>query len=151
MPLTPVEIQHVHLRRGVLGYSRSSVDGLLDEVRKSFEEVWRERADLADRVEQLEADLVRYRDLEGLLRGTLLSAERAAAELREQARREADLIVSEAHGEARSITREAAARREALVSEARRARSLLRAALASIDAVEPGEPSQPAPAEADAA
>ena len=151
MPLTPVEIRHIKLGRSLLGYERDTTDAALEEIVLSFEDVWRERADLADKVEQLEADLVRYRDLEGLLRGTLLSAERAAAELREQARREADLIVSEAHGEARSITREAAARREALVSEARRARSLLRAALASIDAVEPGEPSQPAPAEADAA
>jgi len=27
----------------------------------SFEDVWRERADLHDKVEQLEADLVRYK------------------------------------------------------------------------------------------
>ncbi len=151
MALTPVEIQHVELRKGLFGYSRRSVDRLLEDVRTSFEDVWRERADLADRVEQLEAEIIRYRDLEGLLRGTLVSAERAASELKEQARREADLIVNEAHGEARSITREAAARREALVTEARRARALLRAALASIDAVEPAETAEAAPAEADAA
>ena len=150
MPLTPVEIQHVELRRGLFGYRRSAVDRLLDDARASFEEVWRERADLADRIEHLEADLERYRELESLLRGTLMSAERAAAELKQQAKREADLIVSEAHGEARSITRDAAAEREALVLEARRARSLLRSALASLEAVEPEPPvvgSEP-PAEA---
>ena len=48
----------------------------------SFEDVWRERADLADKVEQLEDDLVRYRELEGLLRTTLVSAEKAAVSSR---------------------------------------------------------------------
>jgi cell division initiation protein len=135
MPLTPVEIRHVSLRRGVFGYSRASVDGLVDEVVSSFEEVWRERADLADRVEQLESELGRYRDLEGLLRATLVTAERAAAELREQAQREADLIVNEAHAARRSITREAAAERERLTAEARRVRALLRSALAAVEEV----------------
>ena len=61
--------------------SRGATDRLLEEIAASFEDVWRERADLADKVEQLEADLVRYRELEALLRTTLVSAERASAEL----------------------------------------------------------------------
>ena len=84
MALTPVEIRHIHLRRGCRGYRRESVDRLLEDVAASFEDVWRDRADLADRVEQLEADLVRHKELEGLLRTTLVSAESAAQQLREQ-------------------------------------------------------------------
>ena len=43
MPLTPVEIRHVQLRRSFLrGYRRRGVDELLNEVADSFEEVWRE-------------------------------------------------------------------------------------------------------------
>ena len=137
MALTPVEIQHVDLKRGLFGYRPGPVDRLLEDVSSSFEDVWRERAELADRVEELEGDLARYRDLEGLLRGTLVSAERAATELKEAARREADLIVGEAHAEARSITRDAVAHREALLAEGRRLRALLRSALASVEAVEP--------------
>ena len=133
MPLTPVEIRHVKLRRGLLGYRRTPVDGLLEDVVSSFEEVWRERADLADRVEQLEAELGRYRDLEGLLRATLVTAERAATELREQAQREADLIVNEAHAAGRSITRQAADEREHLFADARRVRAILRSALAAVE------------------
>ena len=53
MALTPVEIRHVKLGRGLLGYRRSGVDRLLEDVVSSFEDVWRDRADLADRVEQL--------------------------------------------------------------------------------------------------
>ena len=133
MPLTPVEIRHVTFRRGLLGYRRSAVDTVLREIVDSFEAVWRERADFADKVENLETELTRFRELEALLRATLVSAERAAAELREQAQREADLIVHEAHTEARSITRAATAERERLLTEARRVRALLGSALASVE------------------
>jgi cell division initiation protein len=132
--LTPVEIRHIKLGRTLVGgYARSSVDELLDDVAQSFEDVWRDRADLADKVEHLEQELVRFRELEALLRTTLVSAERASHELKDQARREAELVVGEAHAEARSITMRARAEREHLTSEARRIRSLLRAALESID------------------
>src|SRR3989442_12232065 len=115
MTLTPVEIRHLKPARSIVGgYKRIAVDALMDEIVASFEDVWRERADLADKVEQLEADLVRYRELEGLLRATLVSAERPAAELKDQARREADLLVGEAHSEARGITRQAMADNERL-------------------------------------
>ena len=133
MAMTPVEIRHVQLGRGFRGYSRELVDRLLEDVADSFEDVWRERADLADRVEQLELDLVRHKELEGLLRTTLVSAESASQQLREQARKEAETIVGEAHAEARAIARRAAAEKERLDTELRRIKSLLRSALDSLD------------------
>ncbi len=147
MTLTPVEIRHLKPAKSIVGgYQRTVVDGLLEEIVASFEDVWRERADLADKVEQLESDLVRYRELESLLRTTLVSAEKAAVTLREQAGREADLIVEEARSEARSITRTARADHDRLLTEVRRMRSLLHSALALVDE-EPPEKS----AEAEAA
>jgi cell division initiation protein len=137
MGLTPVEVRHLRLGRSIFGYRRSTVDEALDEVVASFEDVWRERADLADKVEQLADDLVRYKELEGLLRTTLVSAEKASAEMREQARKEADLIVSEAHAEARAVVRRATADRERLAAEAERTRALLRAALNTLETEEP--------------
>src|SRR3972149_5588952 len=89
MALTPVEIRHVRLGRRPLGYDRRATDRLLHEIAESFEHVWRERADLHDHVERLEAELGRSRELEALLRNTLVSAERAPDEVRAQGRREA--------------------------------------------------------------
>jgi cell division initiation protein len=133
MALTPVEIRHLKPPKTFFrGYRRNPMDELLDEVALSFEDVWRERADLADKVEQLESDLVRYKELEALLRTTLVSAEKAAATMKEQAAKEADLIVEEARIEARSITRRARADHDRLLGEVRRMRSLLRAALATV-------------------
>jgi cell division initiation protein len=133
MALTPVEVRHVRFPRRLLGYRRASVEQVLLDVADSFEDVWRSRADLADRVEQLEGELVRYKELETLLRTTLVSAERSASDLREQAKREADLVVEEAHVEARSVLRGASDERERLAREARRVRSLLRSALDAVD------------------
>jgi cell division initiation protein len=135
MGLTPVEIHHVPLRRGVWGYRRDAVDRLLEEVADSYEEVWRGRAELTDKVESLEADLERHRELESLLRRTLVSAESAAQEQREAARREAERIVQEAHAEARRITFAATAERERLMGDVRRLRELLQTALAAADEV----------------
>ena len=139
MALTPVEIRHIKLGRSLAGYSRAAVDQLLEDVIDSFEQVWRERADLADKIERLDEDLVRYRELESLLRTTLVSAERASQELKEQARREAELVVTEAHAEARKITRDAVGDLERMRTEARRIRSLLGAALATLAEGEDGE------------
>lgn len=150
MALTPVEIRHMTPGTGLFGYKRAAMDRLLDEIAASFEDVWRERADLADKIEQLETDLVRYRELEALLRTTLVSAERASAEMKEHARREADLILGEAHAEARAVQRNARTENERLATESRKLRAQLRAALEAVEEVEDAWPAVQAP-EAEAA
>ncbi len=140
MALTPVEIRHLTPpRTSFRGYKVAPTDGLLEEIAASFEDVWRERADLADKVEQLETDLIRFRELETLLRTTLVSAEQASAQTRDQARREAGLILSEAHAEAREIQRRAVAENERLQHETRRLRVQLQEALSAFEEPEATE------------
>lgn len=124
MALTPVEIRHVNLRRRPLGYDRRATDDLLSEIVTSFEQVWRERADLRDEIEELEGELARQKEIEGALRNTLLSAERMADDVRTHARREADVIISEARAMARDIVSGAESERERINGEIRRLRTL---------------------------
>jgi cell division initiation protein len=134
MALTPVEIRHVQLRRTWFrGYRRGIVERLLTDIADSFEEVWRERADLADRLEELEAEASKHRELETLLRSTLVAAERAAQDMKEQARRESDLIVQEARAESRRVTRASSGEKERLEEDIRRIRAQLRSALESLE------------------
>jgi cell division initiation protein len=138
MALTPVEIRHMTPPRTTFrGYKTAPTDKLLEEIAASFEDVWRERADLADKVEQLETDLVRFRELENLLRTTLVSAEQASAQMRDQARRQAELILGEAHAEARAVQRRAIAENARLGKESRRLRAQLTEALAALDDEKP--------------
>jgi cell division initiation protein len=149
MALTPVEIRHLKPPRATWrGYRTTQTDRLLEEIAASFEDVWRERADLADKVEQLEADLVRFRELESLLRTTLVAAEQASAQMRDQARREAELILDQAHAEVREIQRRGIAENERLSHESRRLRAQLVEALAALGEPEPAvEEKQAPPAE----
>jgi cell division initiation protein len=124
MSLTPVEIRHVKLGRSLLGYDRKTIDSLLADIVSSFEQVWRERADLRDKMEELESELTRQKEIEDALRNTLLSAERMADDVRGQARREADVIVSEARSTARDIVSGAENERERIQTEIRRLRTL---------------------------
>ena len=139
MTYSPVELRHVSLKRRMLGYDRAAVDAMLEDVADSYEQVWRERVDLGDRIERLEAELERHKELEHLLRATLLSAEQAANAVKEKGRSEADALIEEARVEAREITRRARADRESLLLDARRIRLLLHAALDAIDEVREDE------------
>ena len=129
MSLTPVEVRHLALRRGLFGYRRSDVHREIEEVADSFEAVWRERAELNERVHILETEVARHVELETLLRSTLVSAERAAHDMKDQARREAEVTVAEASAEGRKLVRDAIAEKERLLAESRRVESILRAAL----------------------
>jgi cell division initiation protein len=134
MALTPVEIRHLRPPKTMFGaYRHDATERLLDEIVASFEDVWRERADLADKVEHLEADLVRFRELESLLRTTLVSAEQAAELVKDQARREAELILTEAQAEARELQRRAVVDNDRLVTATRRLRAQLTEAAAVLD------------------
>jgi cell division initiation protein len=124
MSLAPVEIRHVKLARRLVGYDTTAADRLLEQITVSFEEVWRERADLREEIERLEGELARFKDLESLLRNTLLSAERAADELRAQARKESELIIEEARLRSREITSGAEEERERMRTDVRRLREL---------------------------
>ena len=142
MRYTPVELRHVRLGRRLFGgLKKDEFERLMEDVADSFEEVWRERGELADKLEDLEKLLTDVKQRESLLASTLVSAERAAVEAKEAAKREAELILAEAHQEARSVTRAAQTERERLFAEARRVETLLRAALGMVEETKQGEPS----------
>ena len=134
MRYSPVELRHVKMRRSLFGgYKRGEADQILADVADSFEDVWRERGELGDRLEDTEKRLDELKQRETLLASTLVAAEKTAADAIEAAKREAEIIVAEAHHESRSITRAAQTERERLFSEARRVETLLRSALGIVE------------------
>ena len=150
MRYTPVELRHVKIGRSTFGgYRKLETEKLLEDIADSFEEVWRDRGELTDKLEDVEKVLAEVKQRESLLASTLVAAEKASTEIREAAKREAELIIAEAHQEARSVTRGAQGERERLFTEVRRVETLLRAALGMVEETRNELPASPAAAPAE--
>jgi cell division initiation protein len=145
MRYTPVELRHVKIGRATFGgYWKLETEKLIEDIADSFEEVWRDRGELTDKLEDVEKILAEVKQRESLLASTLVAAEKASTEIREAAKREAELIIAEAHQEARSVTRGAQSERERLFTEVRRVETLLRAALGMVEETRSELPASPA-------
>jgi cell division initiation protein len=145
MRYTPVELRHVKIGRATFGgYRKLETEKLIEDIADSFEEVWRDRGELTDKLEDVEKTLAEVKQRESLLASTLVAAERASTEIREAAKREAEVIIAEAHQEARSVTRGAQGERERLFTEVRRVETLLRAALGMVEESRGELPAAPA-------
>jgi cell division initiation protein len=144
MAINPVELKQRQIPRSFVGgYNREAVDRLLDEIVTSCELILAERTEMAERNEQLTADLSHSVELEGTLRSTLISAERAAQVHRERALQEADLILDEARTKARQLTRDSKDDQERLGVTAREMSVFLRAAISNLETA--GELAAPRP------
>ncbi len=144
MRYTPVELRHVKIGRSTFGgYRKLETEKLLEDIADSFEEVWRDRGELTDKLEDVEKVLAEVKQRESLLASTLVAAEKASTEIREAAKREAELIIAEAHQDARSVTRGAQSERERLFTEVRRVETLLRAALGMVEETRNELPASP--------
>ena len=118
--LTPLDVKKKKgdFRRAVRGYDTAAVDDFLDTVAARMEELVRENVVASARVDSMQESIGNYRERERAMNEALVSAQQLREEMREQAAREADLVLREARAEAERIVgdarRQAAAAAEAL-------------------------------------
>jgi cell division septum initiation protein DivIVA len=105
MALTPEEFRHhgLEARRG--RYAKAEVDYLLEEVFTRYDMLWREREHFRTRAEALETEIAGFRELEQALRDGILTGQRAAGEVVQDAERERDRILERARLEAEDLAR----------------------------------------------
>lgn len=105
MRVTPLDIiqKQFSTARGRGGYEPDEVREFLDLVRESLEEVLREQQRLREELARRDAEVAELRGGEGDLKSTLLLAKRMSEDLKDSARREADVLVGEARLEAERI------------------------------------------------
>ena len=103
MKLTPLDIRHKEFKRGMRGYVDGEVDEFLDEIADEFERLFKENIELSERGESLQEKIDQYRNLEATLQNTLVAAQRSAEELKANAQKEAQLMLSEAELKAREM------------------------------------------------
>lgn len=106
--LTPVDIRRYDFGRATIrGYDSAKVEAFRDQVAKELEDLIRSNLDLEAKVKSIHEQLRAFRERDKALNEALVSAQQLRTEIREQAEREGNLILREAHAEADRILDEA--------------------------------------------
>ena len=116
--ITPIFILNHSLKTAVRGYSKKETDDFLEEIIKSYEEVYRENRELKDKLSSLSDGIQYYKGMESTLQKALVLAEKTSSETQEAAKSKAEAMTSEAEAKAEALVKEAKARAEALEAEA---------------------------------
>jgi cell division initiation protein len=117
MFLSPSDIHQQKLKSRLGNYDREQVDELLENVVASYEQVWRERDKSRDRVAELERELRDYQELERPLRDSIVTAQRAAGEVKTEAAKQAEAVLRDAKQKAEQIVLRAERERDAIKAE----------------------------------
>jgi cell division initiation protein len=107
MKLTPIDIQQQQFRRQLFGSDRQEVHAFLDLVSQQMGELSRENNELRSDLHRLEREFEEHRTREATLRDAMVTAQRAIEDVREHARKEAQLVVTEAEVRAEKIVHNA--------------------------------------------
>jgi cell division initiation protein len=112
MPVTPLDVRQAKFATVMRGYDRQEVANFLAQAAEGYDQALRENERLRQEVARLEGSLSQFRDLEGSLKNTLLSAQKLADDLRENAAQEAARLVRDAEGRAEMVIQKAHSRLE---------------------------------------
>ena len=114
--LTPLDVRSQQFVRALRGYDRAQVDEFKLAVSEELDRLLRERAQNEERLRSAQEQLRAYRDRERAMNEALVAAQQLRVDSREQAEREAELVLREARTEAERIL-ERARQEEASVRE----------------------------------
>lgn len=112
MKVTPLDLRQQRFKTVMRGYDRGEVQAFLLEAADDYENALRENDRLRQDVAKLDAVLGEHRGQERNLRNTLLTAQKLSDEVKEQAQKEAGLILREAEGQRDLILQKAQGRLE---------------------------------------
>jgi len=96
MRLSPLDIQSQQFRVKLRGYETREVENFLEMVATEFEELIRENGKLKEKLARLTNQLDELRQREQTLKETMITAQKVTGDMKMAARKEAELIISEA-------------------------------------------------------
>jgi DivIVA domain-containing protein len=97
--LTSLDVRRYDFGRSLRGYNPEKVEHFRQQVAEEMERLARINADLDTKARSFHEQLRAFRERDKALNEALVSAQQLRAETREQADREAQLILKEAHAE----------------------------------------------------
>jgi len=96
MKITPIDISGHRFGRRMRGYDQEEVRSFLNLVSAEFERIVIDNNALKEDLAQIKAGIADYKERERILKETLLTAQKLAEDIKEEARKEAQLVVREA-------------------------------------------------------
>lgn len=108
MKITPLDIQQQQFKGKMFGgLDQDDVDAFLQSVAAEMENLVRENSELKEQAARQSREMLDIAEKERELREVMLSAQRITEDMKGNARKEADLIVSEAELKAEKIVADA--------------------------------------------
>ncbi len=136
MRITPLDIyQREFSRKNIGGLDENEVYGFLKKVGREYESLYAENKSLKDQAQRLTGQMEDYLELEKTLKQTLISAQKASGELKDNAEKEAELIIKEAELQSERILDESRSEAEMIgkeIRELKKNRRMLRVELRTV-------------------
>jgi cell division initiation protein len=117
MRITPIEIQQQQFKTRMFGYDTSAVDNFLEMLADELERLHKQNNELKESLARTRSSLDQMREREHTLQQTLMTAQQVTEDLKENARKEAEIVVANAHLEGERVIRDANERRMKLAND----------------------------------
>ncbi|CCO24808.1 DivIVA domain-containing protein [Maridesulfovibrio hydrothermalis] len=107
MSLSKIDLLNKKFSKSLFGYSKSEVDQLMIELADVLGTTADEKKQLMKKVGRRESTITEFRQREETLRDTLMTTQKMVDDLKAAARKEAEVIINEAHSRAEVILQQA--------------------------------------------
>jgi len=135
MNITPLDIQQQKFKTRIRGFDVREVDAFLEQMANVFESLQRTHKDRQEEVRRLELEIQGYRKREETFKRALLNSQKVLDQMKDNARKSAELIIAEAEVKAEKILNNAHNRLAQLhedISELKRQRTQIEVQIGSI-------------------
>ena len=135
MNITPLDIQQQKFKTRIRGFDVREVDAFLEQMANVFESRQRTHKDMQEEVRRLELEIQGYRKREETFKRALLNSQKVLDQMKDNARKSAELIIAEAEVKAEKILNNAHNRLAQLhedISELKRQRTQIEVQIGSI-------------------
>ena len=145
--ITPMDIHNKTFSKGLRGYSEEEVNDFLRQIVTDYEQIYREHREMEEEMDQMKVKLSNYERISDTMTATLQLAKDTAENVKKNAKRNADILISNAKMEGERQVKDAEDYRRRLAETmihtegnmknyVSKIRKDLELALASIDALE---------------
>jgi cell division initiation protein len=107
MKITPLDIRQKRFDTSFRGFTRREVEAFLELMAAEFEEVVKENIQLKEEQKRSQARIEQYQEREHTLQETMVTAQRISDDLKEAAKKEAEIVLADAEQQAERIVQNA--------------------------------------------